>query len=78
MEARLFAGESGYDVVSASSNFFSREIKAGVYEPLNKALLPNWKNLDPRVLAIQNKSDPVTATPCRIWQRSAGFLTTWT
>jgi putrescine transport system substrate-binding protein len=58
MEARLFAGESGYDVVSASSNFFSREIKAGVYEPLNKALLPNWKNLDPQILAIQDKSDP--------------------
>lgn len=58
MEARLFAGESGYDVVSASSNFFSREIKAGVYQPLDKSLLPNWKNLDPRMLAIQQKSDP--------------------
>jgi putrescine transport system substrate-binding protein len=58
MEARLFAGESGYDVVSASSNFFSREIKAGVYQPLNKSLLPNWKNLDPRMLATQDKSDP--------------------
>ncbi|HEV7431609.1 MAG TPA: extracellular solute-binding protein [Steroidobacteraceae bacterium] len=58
MEARLFAGESGYDVVSASSNFFSREIKAGVYQPLDMALLPNWKNLDPHKLAIQGKSDP--------------------
>ncbi len=58
MEARLLAGESGYDVVSASSNYFSREIKAGVYQPLDKALLPNWKNLDPRILAIQDKSDP--------------------
>ena len=26
------AGSSGYDVVSASTDFFSREIKAGVYE----------------------------------------------
>ena len=58
MEARLFAGESGYDVVSASSNFFSREIKAGVYQPLDMAQLPNWKNLDPKILAIQNQSDP--------------------
>ena len=32
MEARLMAGSSGYDVVSASTDFFSREIKAGVYE----------------------------------------------
>ncbi len=47
MEARLFAGESGYDVVSASSNFFSREIKAGVYQSLDFSKLPNWRNLDP-------------------------------
>jgi putrescine transport system substrate-binding protein len=58
MEARLLAGESGYDVVSASSNFFSREIKAGVYLPLDKSKLPNWKNLDPEVLAALDKADP--------------------
>ena len=29
MEARLMAGGSGYDVVSASTEFFSREIKSG-------------------------------------------------
>jgi putrescine transport system substrate-binding protein len=58
MEARLLAGESGYDIVSASSNFFSREIRAGVYQPLDKRRLPNWRNLDPRYLAIQSQSDP--------------------
>src|SRR5271165_2554736 len=58
MEARLLAGSSGYDVVSASTDFFSREIKAGVYETLDKSKLPNWKNLDPRVLAIQAAYDP--------------------
>jgi putrescine transport system substrate-binding protein len=58
MEARLMAGSSGYDVVSASTDFFSREIKAGVYETLDKAKLPNWKNLDPRILAIQAEFDP--------------------
>jgi putrescine transport system substrate-binding protein len=58
MEARLLAGGSGYDVVSASNNFFSREIKAGVYRPLDKSRLPNWKNLDPRALAVQSASDP--------------------
>jgi putrescine transport system substrate-binding protein len=61
MEARLLAGESGYDVVSASTNFFSREIKAGVYLPLNKSKLPNWKNLDPRVLTLQAAADPGNA-----------------
>ncbi len=61
MEARLMAGSSGYDVVSASTDFFSREIKAGVYEVLDKSRLPNWKNLDPRILAIQAAYDPGNA-----------------
>jgi putrescine transport system substrate-binding protein len=61
MEARLLAGEPGYDIVSASTDFFSREIKAGVYLPLDKSKLPNWKNLDPRVLAIQAQYDPGNA-----------------
>ena len=61
MEARLMAGSSGYDVVSASTDFFSREIKAGVYEALDKSKLPNWKNLDPRILAIQAAYDPGNA-----------------
>ena len=61
MEARLMAGSSGYDVVSASTDFFSREIKAGVYQTLDKSKLPNWKNLDPRVLEIQAAYDPGNA-----------------
>jgi putrescine transport system substrate-binding protein len=61
MEARLMAGSSGYDVVGASTEFFSREIKAGVYLPLDKSKLPNWKNLDPRILAIQAEYDPGNA-----------------
>jgi putrescine transport system substrate-binding protein len=61
MDARLLAGSSGYDVVIASTEYFGREIKAGVYIPLDKAKLPNWKNLDPRILAIQTVHDPGNA-----------------
>lgn len=61
MEARLLAGGSGYDIVSASTDFFGREIKAGVYQALDKSKLPNWTNLDPRVLAIQAAYDPGNA-----------------
>jgi putrescine transport system substrate-binding protein len=61
MEARLMAGSSGYDLVSASTDFFSREIKAGVYIPLDKTRLPHWGNLDPRILAIQQAYDPGNA-----------------
>jgi putrescine transport system substrate-binding protein len=58
MEAKMLTGNSGYDVVAASTNFFSRQIKAGVYRPLDKRQLPNWKNLDPKVLQLQAESDP--------------------
>src|SRR6202167_3699168 len=58
MDARLLAGSSGYDVVIASTEYFGREIKAGVYIPLDRSKLPNWKNLDPRILAIQSVHDP--------------------
>jgi putrescine transport system substrate-binding protein len=58
MDARLLAGSSGYDVVFASTEYFGREIKAGVYIPLDRSKLPNWKNLDPRILAIQTVHDP--------------------
>jgi putrescine transport system substrate-binding protein len=61
MDARLLAGSSGYDVVIASTEYFGREIKAGVYIPLDRAQLPNWKNLDPRILAIQTVHDPGNA-----------------
>ena len=61
MDARLLAGSSGYDVVIASTEYFGREIKAGVYVPLDRARLPNWKNLDPRILEIQTLHDPGNA-----------------
>jgi putrescine transport system substrate-binding protein len=58
LEAKMMAGDSGYDVVSTSTDFFSRQIKAGIYQPLERARLPNWKNLDPRILAIEARWDP--------------------
>ena len=61
MDARLLAGSSGYDVVIASTEYYGREIKAGVYIPLDRSKLANWKNLDPRILAIQTEHDPGNA-----------------
>jgi putrescine transport system substrate-binding protein len=58
LEAKMMAGDSGYDVVSTSTDYFGRQIKAGIYRPLDKALLPNWKNLDPHVLELESKADP--------------------
>jgi putrescine transport system substrate-binding protein len=58
LEAKMMAGDSGYDVVSTSTDFFARQIKAGIYQPLDRAQLPNWKNLDPHSLAIEAAADP--------------------
>jgi putrescine transport system substrate-binding protein len=58
LEAKMMAGDSGYDVVSTSTDFFSRQIKAGIYRPLDKSLLTNWGNLDPHALAVEANSDP--------------------
>jgi putrescine transport system substrate-binding protein len=58
LEAKMMAGDSGYDVVSTSTDFFSRQIKAGIYQPLDRGKLPNWKNLNPHVLAVEASADP--------------------
>src|ERR1700724_3318350 len=73
MDARLLAGSSGYDVVIASTEYFVREIKAGVYIPLDKTKLPNWKNLDPRILAIQTVHDPGNVHSVPYLHAIAGF-----
>jgi putrescine transport system substrate-binding protein len=58
LEAKMMAGDSGYDVVSTSTDFFSRQIKAGIYQKLDRSKLPNWNNLDPQVLAVEAAADP--------------------
>ncbi|MGA8706736.1 MAG: extracellular solute-binding protein [Steroidobacteraceae bacterium] len=58
LEAKMMAGDSGYDVVSTSPDYFSRQIKAGIYAPLDRAQLPDWGNLDPHALENQAWADP--------------------
>ena len=43
LETKLLAGNSGYDVVAPTSPFLARQIKAGVYQKLDKSKLPNLK-----------------------------------
>jgi putrescine transport system substrate-binding protein len=62
LEAKLRAGRSGYDVVvPTASPFFVRQLAAGLYRPLDKARLKNWKNLDPEIMASLAKYDPGNA-----------------
>jgi putrescine transport system substrate-binding protein len=47
MEAKLLAGHSNYDIAVPGGAFFAKEVKAGVYQALDDARLPNLRNLDP-------------------------------
>ena len=58
LEAKLLAGNTGYDIVVPSANFVSRQIKAGIFQPLDKSKLPNAKNLDPAVMQVLAGYDP--------------------
>ncbi len=58
MEVKLLAGHTNYDVVVPGGSFFERELKAGVYQKLDKNLLPNLKNLDPEAVRTTAIYDP--------------------
>jgi putrescine transport system substrate-binding protein len=58
LETRILAGNSGFDVVSPSADYFERQIKAGGYLPLDKGKLPNLKNLDPELMEKVSVQDP--------------------
>jgi putrescine transport system substrate-binding protein len=58
LEAKLVVGNTGYDIVFPSSSFFARQIKAGIYRPLDRSKLTNWSNLDQWVLKQQAGYDP--------------------
>jgi putrescine transport system substrate-binding protein len=58
LEAKMLAGQSGYDVVVPTSNFLNRQVQAGAYQKLDKSRIPNWKNLDPALLKNLENYDP--------------------
>lgn len=58
LETKLLTGSSGYDVVITPADFLARQVKAGLYSPLDPAQLPNRKNLNPSLLKRLETSDP--------------------
>ncbi|MDD1508733.1 polyamine ABC transporter substrate-binding protein [Pseudomonas sp. CNPSo 3701] len=58
LEAKLLTGNSGYDLVVPSNMFLDTQIKAGVFQKLDKSKLPNWKHLDPALLKLLETNDP--------------------
>jgi putrescine transport system substrate-binding protein len=58
LETRLLAGTTGYDVVVPSATFLQRQIKAGVYQPIDKSKLTNAANIWPEIAARLARYDP--------------------
>ncbi len=74
LESKLMIGDSGYDIVSTTMAYFGRQIRSGFYEPLDKSQLPNWKNLDPHVLAVQAQADPGNRYAAPYLHATNGFI----
>lgn len=58
LEAKLLAGNTGYDIVVPSASFVARQIEAGLFQPLDRAKLPNLENLDPEAMKVLAGYDP--------------------
>ncbi len=58
LEAKLLAGQSGYDVVVPTAYFLAREIKAGIFQQLDKSRLPNLVNAWPDIASRLAFYDP--------------------
>src|ERR1700719_3705713 len=58
LETRLLAGKSGYDVVVPTAYFLQRQIKANVFQKLDKSKLRNLTNAWPVVTARLSTYDP--------------------
>jgi putrescine transport system substrate-binding protein len=58
LETKLLAGKSGYDVVVPTGFFLERQIKAGVFQKLDKSKLSNLGNLWPEIARRLAVYDP--------------------
>jgi putrescine transport system substrate-binding protein len=58
LEAKLMAGNTGYDVVVPSLTFLARQIQADVFLELDKGRFQNYGNLDPVIMAEVARNDP--------------------
>jgi putrescine transport system substrate-binding protein len=57
-EAKMLVGGTGYDLVATVGSSIPYLSKAGLFAPLDRALLPSWGNLDPAILSLLTTWDP--------------------
>jgi putrescine transport system substrate-binding protein len=58
LETKLLAGKSGYDVVVPTAYFLERQIKAGLFQTLDKSKLANIGNVWPEIARRLATYDP--------------------
>ncbi|MFN4099568.1 MAG: polyamine ABC transporter substrate-binding protein [Pararhodobacter sp.] len=73
MQAKMLAGSSGYDVVLMAGMSMPELVQAGVYQPIDRAKLTGWSNLDPEILRICEGYDPGNTHGVPYMWGSVGF-----
>jgi putrescine transport system substrate-binding protein len=58
LDAKLLAGNTGYDVVVTGAHFAKTQIEGGLLQKLDKSKLGNWGNLNKNVLERMAMVDP--------------------
>ncbi len=58
LETKLLTGHTNYDIVAPSGAFLERQIRADIYQKLDKTQLPNLANVDPQVARATALYDP--------------------
>ena len=58
LETKLLTGHTNYDIVVPSGAFLERQLQADIYRKLDKAALPNLRNVDPDVARAAASYDP--------------------
>jgi putrescine transport system substrate-binding protein len=58
LHAKLLARQTGYDIVVPSSSWAKMQLEGGLFRPLDKSKIDNWKNLDPGVMQNLAALDP--------------------
>jgi putrescine transport system substrate-binding protein len=73
LEAKLLTGSSGYDLVVPTADFLDRQIRAGVFMPLDKSKLPNLDNMDDVLMERVAAYDPDNAHAIIYMWGTTGF-----
>lgn len=58
LEGKMMAGNTGYNIVFPSSSFLAKQLDFGIFQPIDKKKLTNYKNLDNKLMKKLEEHDP--------------------